>query len=89
VFADVLIAVGVASEVLFAARARSKTEALKLLSDQKVADAKTTAAQALERAAQLEKEAADARERTAILERLTAFRRLSRSVALAKSKSNI
>jgi hypothetical protein len=67
---------GVACEVGFAARARSKTEALKLLSDTKVSEAKTSAAQAIERAAKLEKEAAEARERTAEIEKLTAWRRI-------------
>jgi hypothetical protein len=75
--ADALVALGVAGEVLFAARARSKTEALKNLSDQKVVEAKMTAAQAHERAAVLEKEAADARERTAAIEKLTAWRRIT------------
>ena len=78
VVADALIALGVACEVGFAARARSKTEALKLLSDAKVSEARTSAAQAIERAGRLEKEAAEARERTANLERLTAGRRVTK-----------
>jgi hypothetical protein len=77
VAADVLIALGVACEVGFAAKARSKTEALKLLSDEKVAEARITAALANERAAVSEKEAAEARERTAAIEKLTAWRRIT------------
>jgi hypothetical protein len=77
VFADALIALGVTGEVIFAARARSKAEALKVISDQKVVGANTAAAQAHERAAALEKEAAEARERTAEIEKLTAWRRIS------------
>jgi hypothetical protein len=76
VFADMLIAAGVATEVIFAARARSRAEALKVISDQRVADARTAAAQAHEQAAALEKEAAEARERTAQIEKLTAWRRI-------------
>jgi hypothetical protein len=46
-------------------------------SDEKLTEAKTIAAQALERAAALEKEAAEARERTAEIEKLTAWRRIT------------
>jgi hypothetical protein len=46
VVADVLVAAGVATEILFAARARSKAEARKLLSDSKVAEANERAAEA-------------------------------------------
>jgi hypothetical protein len=77
VFADALIALGVAAEILFARKARSKAEVLQRRSDDRVAEAKMTAAQAHERAAVLEKEAADARERTAVIEKLTAWRRIT------------
>ena len=50
VFSDALIALGVASEVLFAAIARSKTESLKLLSDARVSEANERAAKAFQRA---------------------------------------
>jgi cell division septum initiation protein DivIVA len=76
IVADALVALGVTTEILFAARARSKAEARKLLSDAKVAEAQKTAADAIERAAILEKEAAEARERTAEIEKLTAWRRI-------------
>ncbi len=77
VFSDALIALGVAAEILFARKARSKAEVLQRRSDNRVAEARTIAAHAHERAAVLEKEAAEARERTAEIEKLTAWRRIA------------
>jgi hypothetical protein len=54
VFADALIALGVASEILFATQARSKAEALQHRSDEKVAEANKIAAMANERAVELQ-----------------------------------
>jgi hypothetical protein len=83
VFADVLIALGVASEVLFAARARSKTEALKRLSDEKVrlsdekiAEAKVRAAEAGERAYEAQKETERLRSQNLTVQKLLTPRRL-------------
>lgn len=63
VFADALIALGVAAEILFARKARSKAEALQRRSDERIAEANARAA--------------EARERTAQVEKLTAWRRVS------------
>jgi hypothetical protein len=55
VFADALIALGVACEVGFAAKARSRTEALKLLADKKVSEANERASEAQLKTEQLRK----------------------------------
>jgi hypothetical protein len=58
VVADSLVALGVANEILFSRLGFSRQYELQRRSDEKVAEAKTTAAHAKERAADLEKEAA-------------------------------
>jgi hypothetical protein len=50
VFADAFVALGVATEVLYAARARSKAAAIKRRSDEKIAAANERAAEALQKA---------------------------------------
>jgi hypothetical protein len=50
VVADALVALGVAAEILFAAKARSKAEALQRLSDEKVSEANARAAEANQKA---------------------------------------
>jgi hypothetical protein len=56
VFADVLIALGVAAEILFARKARSKSETIQLRSAEKVAEANARASEANTRAAELQSE---------------------------------
>lgn len=68
--ATTLIAVGVWGEIVLERRAKKASDGI-------VAEANATAAQAIERAATLEKEAADARARTAEIERLTEWRHIS------------
>ena len=58
VLADALIALGVAAEVLFSRRARSKAETLQRLSDEKIAEAKARAAEANQRASEANARAA-------------------------------
>lgn len=70
VLADVLVALGVAAEILFARKARLQAETLQRRSDEKVAEANERAATAI-------REAEEARERTAQVEKLTAWRRVS------------
>jgi hypothetical protein len=67
IVATAVIALGVWGEILFSRKAEEAGDELQRVSDEKVAEA-------LERAATLEKEAADARGRTADIERLTAWR---------------
>lgn len=70
VLADILVALGVAAEILFARKARLQAETLQRKSEEKVAAANERAATAI-------REAEEARERTAQVEKLTAWRRLS------------
>lgn len=58
VFADILIALGVAVEILFARKARSKAEKLQRLSDEKIAEANEHAAKADLARVELEKQLA-------------------------------
>ncbi|MGH6843532.1 MAG: hypothetical protein ACRECU_02170 [Methylocella sp.] len=77
VIADSLVAVGVASEILFSRLGFGRQYELQRRSGEKVATTNKIAALANERAATLEKEVVEARERTAQIEKLTAWRRIS------------
>src|SRR4051794_5991945 len=77
VAAGAIVALGVAGEVWFGRKSRIDSEELTRRSEERLAKAINSAAQANERTAILEKEAAEARERTAEIERITQWRRVS------------
>jgi hypothetical protein len=67
IFADGLVALGVAGEILFALRSRLESERLQRISDEKVVKADERAREAI-------RDAAETRERAAKIEQLTAWR---------------
>jgi hypothetical protein len=77
VVASAIVALGVTGEVWFGRKSRIDSEELTRRSEDRLAKAIISAAQANEKAAALGKEAAEARERTAEIERLTMPRRIS------------
>jgi hypothetical protein len=80
VLADIFVALGVIGEVFFSSKSgrleKELRENIRRESDEKISEANKIAAQAIERAASLEKELSEARERTAKLEAFTAWRHI-------------
>lgn len=77
VFANALVVIGVYGEIYFSGKVSKSEEKLQRIAEEKIAEANLLAANALERAATLEKEAAEVRARTAEIEKLTAWRHVS------------
>ena len=77
VIANALVVIGVYGEIYFSGKVSKSEEKLQRISEEKIAEANLLAANALERAASLEKEAAEVRARTAEIEKLTAWRHVS------------